>query len=941
MIQYPTSKGYVQGYVTNATNIIKYKNQYNWKNGSTQEPVKGNDWQVIGALAPGEEATLLYTYKFSSTETLYCLAYDTDKGKHTKSGYVEYEGINGSINNVNPGELVGPEPTYPTNATVVKDFLYLRDEKGNLIPGRQVDVGDRMTVLDVSYSRQLALVQYPTSQGYRQGYVTNVPELINYDNKFKWCNGSTSEPVLFEDGKEGLGSLSPYERATILYKHKNGMYHVVYGTDKGPNSKSGYVKYDGTSTPKPVTLPTVSEANVTKIRYGTSEMGNPLEMYKIGNGNKILFAGFGIHGFEDEWFRDGIGLAHIANELIKALAEQDRTSGLNGWTVYVSQCMNPDGLMYGWSHNGPGRCAVGSSVDMNRCFPTDFVAQHNGRNYTGSKALMAIEAQQLVKKLEELKSSKPSRMVVLDCHGWMNETLGDEHLGRHFCKEFGFCHRTTWGEGYFSNWAKNLCDEALLVEYPITKSLDDVYSKGLHIKTINAIKGIINTANTSNSEGKPVLKKGEVINISSYLNVRNEASHNANIIGSLSNGTKVDIVEENGEWYKINYNSGYGYVSREYIVIIEGEESIFNAGGIVTASVLNIREYATTKSSILGTLNKDSIVDIVAKISTWYKIRYNNSYGYVDKKYVDIYNQKPVENDQIIDLIKELEKEVIKFDSDIKGDIAKINDITMDIIRHIKYSGVAWFATLGSRSLNFLNYLLENNRTLYDSLYPYIRSDKSKLAIIRNIEIDLPHLIATTQGYIFSTTPHFWTGWGGDLATLMGDVTKNLIKDGEKDNGHKTWDKYLAENEEAKGKAYEYAHELLGGASSFSQLDIEADFDAIALSELCKNMLLSEALIRYYPPLKVTRKNSILKDITAIEESWNKPEQLKDIIYNKMHENYGSAPTLGLISLGKYRYIYTYTDDNGKLSQGTIYVEPREVVKRMCCLVFAEKIINM
>ena len=33
-----------------------------------------------------------------------------------------------------------------------------------------------MTVLDVSYFRQLALVQYPTSQGYRQAYVDS-----NYD----------------------------------------------------------------------------------------------------------------------------------------------------------------------------------------------------------------------------------------------------------------------------------------------------------------------------------------------------------------------------------------------------------------------------------------------------------------------------------------------------------------------------------------------------------------------------------------------------------------------------------------------------------------------------------------------------------------------------------------------------------------------------------------
>ncbi|SUY44990.1 bacteriocin [Clostridium putrefaciens] len=72
---------------------------------------------------------------------------------------------------VNPGEIVPGGFTYPNNAKLQGDFLYLRDSNKNMVSGRQVDNGDSITVLDVGYTKQLALVQYPTSAGVRQGYV--------------------------------------------------------------------------------------------------------------------------------------------------------------------------------------------------------------------------------------------------------------------------------------------------------------------------------------------------------------------------------------------------------------------------------------------------------------------------------------------------------------------------------------------------------------------------------------------------------------------------------------------------------------------------------------------------------------------------------------------------------------------------------------------------
>jgi hypothetical protein len=141
-----------------------------------------------------------------------------------------------------------PVPTpskfsYPNNAKVVGDDLYIRDENGVRIPGRSVSNGDNITVLDVSYSKQLALVEYPTPSGTRKGYVKNMTSLIQYYNQGQWHNGSTTEIVYGENGAV-IGRLNPREAATPIYR-KNGKLHVVYNTDKGKNTKSGYVIYNG------------------------------------------------------------------------------------------------------------------------------------------------------------------------------------------------------------------------------------------------------------------------------------------------------------------------------------------------------------------------------------------------------------------------------------------------------------------------------------------------------------------------------------------------------------------------------------------------------------------------------------------------------------------------------------------------------------------------
>ncbi|MGM9535194.1 MAG: SH3 domain-containing protein [Intestinibacter sp.] len=120
------------------------------------------------------------------------------------------------------------------------------------------------------------------------------------------------------------------------------------------------------------------------------------------------------------------------------------------------------------------------------------------------------------------------------------------------------------------------------------------------------------------------------------LNVRKGASTEYARIGTLTKGTKVEIVEKcsNG-WYKIKYNGSYGYVSGKYVQL-DGQVSEVIAIGVTTAG-LNVRKGAGTDYVKIGYLAKGTTVEVVAKLSSgWYKIKYNGSYGYVSGAYVKL-----------------------------------------------------------------------------------------------------------------------------------------------------------------------------------------------------------------------------------------------------------------------------------------------------------------
>lgn len=81
---------------------------------------------------------------------------------------------------------------------------------------------------------------------------------------------------------------------------------------------------------------------------------------------------------------------------------------------------------------------------------------------------------------------------------------------------------------------------------------------------VSTNQGSVVTASQPSSSPGAAASSGTVVGCEgSGLNVRDGAW--GNIIGSLANGAGMSIIGEEGDWYKISYNGGTGYVYKSYV----------------------------------------------------------------------------------------------------------------------------------------------------------------------------------------------------------------------------------------------------------------------------------------------------------------------------------------------------------------------------------------
>lgn len=200
------------------------------------------------------------------------------------------------------------------------------------------------------------------------------------------------------------------------------------------------------------------------------------------------------------------------------------------------------------------------------------------------------------------------------------------------------------------------------VDYSVNGSTYYGYISGSYVKVIeNYEKPSVpekpstpdnsgNSSSNNNGGQTNVTRQGQVIGISTRLNVRSGAGTKYSVITTVANGTKFTINSESNGWYNITLADGRkGYVSSSYVKVITNSsnndsnnsgntDTVLKRGKVSNVStVLNVRSGPGTSYKAVTYLRNNEQVEIIGEQGNWYKIKSTKSNNaYVSKDYIRI-----------------------------------------------------------------------------------------------------------------------------------------------------------------------------------------------------------------------------------------------------------------------------------------------------------------
>lgn len=145
------------------------------------------------------------------------------------------------------------------------------------------------------------------------------------------------------------------------------------------------------------------------------------------------------------------------------------------------------------------------------------------------------------------------------------------------------------------------------------------------------------TIQVSEEEQKSTLVMAKV---NEYVNVRQEADQESDKVGVLYKDCGGDILEQKGEWTKIQSGDVTGWVKNEYLYFGEEAQEVAKDVGILTAysntETLRVRKESDIESEVLGLLANGEAVEAISEEGDWVCVSYEGTTGYVSAEYVNV-----------------------------------------------------------------------------------------------------------------------------------------------------------------------------------------------------------------------------------------------------------------------------------------------------------------
>ena len=126
------------------------------------------------------------------------------------------------------------------------------------------------------------------------------------------------------------------------------------------------------------------------------------------------------------------------------------------------------------------------------------------------------------------------------------------------------------------------------------------------------------------------------------LRLRDEAATRGKVLDTAAKDEVVVVLEQVGQWYRVNYDLKEGYMHSSYLTVSAKENAELGYGR-VTAAAVNLRQKPTTASTSLETLPKGTKCYILGVNEGWYKVIAQEKIGYVRSDYL-LLTEAPYEN---------------------------------------------------------------------------------------------------------------------------------------------------------------------------------------------------------------------------------------------------------------------------------------------------------
>lgn len=119
------------------------------------------------------------------------------------------------------------------------------------------------------------------------------------------------------------------------------------------------------------------------------------------------------------------------------------------------------------------------------------------------------------------------------------------------------------------------------------------------------------------------------------VNVRSSDSIEADKLGKLQVGTRVEVLEQKANgWSKIVYEGKEGYIKSEFLSLAESAAGVETIGTVTAIDNVNVRTSASQAAEKLGVVTSGETLELIANEGEWCKVIYNGQIGYVKAEFV-------------------------------------------------------------------------------------------------------------------------------------------------------------------------------------------------------------------------------------------------------------------------------------------------------------------